>query len=262
MRLLGLADKLREWGLHVVEVPGWEDRGADFPRLPSVVVCHHTGTPRSSKSDLPTERVLIDGRSDLHGPLCQVGLGYSGTVYVIAAGKANHAGVGHWNGHNVGNTDSAGIEAESPGDGTWTTAQRHAYPIVCAAIHDLLGTGASLTCAHRESAEPHGRKNDPVGIDMDLMRGQVAQLLKQGPPTVHAHTVSPPAVLEETDMRIIHSPNHSIFLVTPNPNGKGGILLEKLTAAEASALANAGVPRKELTDADLMTHVALAKRTA
>lgn len=181
MKLTGLADKLREWGLHVVELPGWQDRGAEFPKLPSVVVCHHTGTRRSASKDLPTERVLIDGRSDLPGPLCQVGLGYSGTAYVIAAGKANHAGKGHWNGHSVGNTDSVGIEAESPGDGTWTTAQRNAYPVVCAALHDLLGTSASLTCAHRESAEPHGRKDDPVGIDMDILRGQVAALLKTGP---------------------------------------------------------------------------------
>ena len=191
MRLTGLPDKLRQWGLNVVEVPGWETRGVDFPKMPSVVVCHHTGTPLRPGKDLPTQRVLVEGRSDLPGPLCQVGLGYSGTVYVIAAGKANHAGKGHWNGHTVGNTDSVGIEAESPGDGTWTQAQRLAYPRVCAALHDLLGTGASLTCAHRESAEPHGRKDDPVGIDMDLLRGQVAHLLKQGPPRTAHQTTAP-----------------------------------------------------------------------
>jgi hypothetical protein len=199
VRLTGLPDKLREWGLTVVEVPGWTSRGADFPKLPSVVVCHHTGTRRSTTKDLPTERVLVDGRSDLPGPLCQVGLGYSGTVYVIAAGKANHAGKGHWNGHTVGNTDSVGIEAESPGDGTWTQAQRLAYPRVCAALHDLLGTDASLTCGHRESAEPHGRKDDPVGIDMDLLRGQVAHLLKQGPPRPHANQTTTPEGDEMTD---------------------------------------------------------------
>lgn len=241
MRLTGLADKLREWGLAVVEVPGWETRGADFPQLPSVVVCHHTGTPLRPNLDLPTQRVLVDGRSDLPGPLCQVGLGYSGTAYVIAAGKANHAGKGRWNGHNVGNTDSVGIEAESPGDGTWTPQQRAAYPLVCAALHDLLGTSASLTCAHRESAEPPGRKNDPVGIDMDALRGQVTQLLKAGPPTVHAHDTHPPTPLEEPDMWIVRAPGKATALLTSTGR------LVALKAGEGEVYLKLGIQAQTLT---------------
>jgi hypothetical protein len=47
---------------------------------------------------MPSLRLLIKRRSDCPGPLCNVGLARSGAVYVIAAGRANHAGKGGWRG--------------------------------------------------------------------------------------------------------------------------------------------------------------------
>ena len=97
MRLLWLADCLRGAGLEVQEVDGWRSRGAELPGLCSVVIGHHTATPltpRNAGRDIPTLDLLVRGRSDLPGPLCQLGLGRSGTYYVIASGKANHAGRG------------------------------------------------------------------------------------------------------------------------------------------------------------------------
>lgn len=182
---------LRSWGLTVVELPGWQTRGRDFTSRPVVIVDHHTGTPDSRTGDLPTKNVLIDGRSDLPGPLCQFGLGRSGTVYLVAAGRANHAGKGSWDGVNVGNDRSLGIEAESAGGGHWTPAQLHAYPLLNAALCQFLNQPATRVCAHRESALPHGRKDDPVGIDMPAMRVKVAKLLKAGPPHTAAQTAKP-----------------------------------------------------------------------
>lgn len=198
MRLLALPAYLRKWGLDFVEVDGWRTRGADFPTTPTVVVWHHTGTAQAVSGNYPSLRVVRDGRSDLPGPLCQVGPGRDGRVYIVAAGKANHAGKGSW----AGITSSArtiGIEAESPGDGHWTAEQRRVYPILAAALHDMLSSPASLSCGHREWALPAGRKVDPVGIDMSAMRQQVAALLRVGPPTVAAHTDSPPAPIPATD---------------------------------------------------------------
>jgi hypothetical protein len=181
VRLTGLADALRRWKLDVEEVPGWEKLGKDFPSMPEVVLAHHTGTPATAKGDYPSLNVVRNGRSDLPGPLSQVGIGRSGKVYVIAAGKCNHAGEGSWLGINVGNYKSVGIEAESPGGGEWTAEQRRVYPIVCAALCELLDTPATHVAGHRETALPLGRKPDPRGIDLVKLRAKVAALLAAGP---------------------------------------------------------------------------------
>lgn len=206
MRLTGLADHLRNWGFDVVEEPGWKTRGAHFDAMPQVVVCHHTGTKRSTVKDYPSLAVVRDGRtkpdgSRLPGPLSQLGLGYSGKVYVIAAGKANHAGEGEWRGIDVGNSRSVGIEAESPGDGTWTPKQREVYPRLAACVAAYLEQPADNICAHRESAKPPGRKPDPVGIDMPRLRAAAAGWLERGgrPPTAP----QPPAPTTQEDAMYI-----------------------------------------------------------
>lgn len=179
MRLLELADACRDAGLNVVETNGWRTRGADFVVKPSVVVAHHTASSKTAGS-MPSLNVLIDGRPDLPGPLCQVGLSRGGVVYVIAAGKANHAGPGRWAGFTRSD-QTIGCEAENDGVGEpWTRAQTDAYDLVAAVLLDLLGSSASLLCAHREWATPAGRKIDPAGIDMDAMRRRVGRLLEAG----------------------------------------------------------------------------------
>jgi hypothetical protein len=198
MRLTGLANHLRRWGFDVVEVGGWETRGKPFEAKPVVVVCHHTGSRKSATKDYPSLAVVRDGRSDLPGPLSQLGLGYSGKVYVIASGKANHAGKGSWRGIDVGNSRSVGIEAESPGDGTWTAKQREVYPKLAAAVAAFLGVPAGNICAHRESALPAGRKPDPEGIAMNALRRDAAGWIQRdGKP------VTPPVTLPPEEARMI-----------------------------------------------------------
>lgn len=253
-RFNNLADHLRSWGLDVVEVDGWKTRGRPFTDIDDVkvVVCHHTGSKLSHTKDLPTFNVLKDGRDDLPGPLCAVGLGYSGKVYVFASGKANHAGSGHWAGIFVGNDHSLGIEAESPGDGTWTPEQRRVYPILSAALVDLIDSDAHHVCAHRESAEPHGRKNDPVGIDMDVHRAQVATILQQH----RAPKPKPPArVIKEIDMFIITSPGHTSVLITANSDkaSKQKFIRRGLTASELK-LYSKSIPVTPLTDAEYSSY--------
>lgn len=178
MRLTHLADWLRADGLTVVEHPGWETRGADLKALPVVVIGHHTATPAKAKGDLPTLRLLINGRSDLAGPLCQVALSRSGVFHVLASGKANHAGRGAWRGV----TESArtiGIEAEHPGTGAWPAAQIDAFDRGVAALLRNLGQPATAYCGHREWALPAGRKVDPGGIDLHEQRKRITVLLSR-----------------------------------------------------------------------------------
>jgi hypothetical protein len=181
IRLLWLPDKLRAYGLTVVEQPGWKTRGKPFEQTPRVALGHHTATSAKAPGDLPTLRILRDGRSDLPGPLCQVAVSRSGVAHVIAAGKANHAGKGAWAGITSSSL-TVGCEVEHPGTGPWNPQQLSAFDRVMAALLDGLGRGASNYCGHREWALPRGRKIDPGGVDLDRQRHRIHGLLQAGPP--------------------------------------------------------------------------------
>lgn len=172
----GLADWLRNAGLAVVEVDGWKTRGSSSFN-PGGVVCHHTAGGPSG--DIPSLRVLIHGRSDLPGPLCQIGLARSGTCYVVAAGRANHAGSGGWKGL-VGNSSVWGIEAENRGTNAaepWKPAQLEAYHVLAAVLqeHTVKGPDEDYVCGHKEWAP--NRKVDPHTLSMSEFRAIVAAIL-------------------------------------------------------------------------------------
>jgi hypothetical protein len=169
--LTWLADVLRSAGLPVVELDGWRTRTRSGGITPQGVVWHHTATPKTA-TDATVARILRDGRSDLPGPLSQLGLRRDGTFVVIAAGRCNHNGFGTW-----GN-DSIGIEAYNDGVGEpWPNCQVDAYVRGTAAICAHLGWGAERVKAHRET-DPT-RKVDPKGLDMTAARGRIASLLTQ-----------------------------------------------------------------------------------
>ena len=206
MRLLWLADCLRASGLEVVETTGWKERGADLPGLCSVVIGHHTATPRTAANagqDIPTLGLLIRGRSDLAGPLCQLGLGRSGTYYVVAAGKANHAGKGHWAGV-VNSRRTIGIEAEHPGIGGWPEAQLAAYDLGVAAVLRQLDQDARRYAGHREWAVPAGRKVDPGGLECAQQRVRVdAQLATMSGAPRSLALLDEELTMDETTLRRI-----------------------------------------------------------
>jgi len=174
---LWLADVARDAGLDVTEVDGWETRGRTYCTMrPKGVVCHHTAGPKSG--DMPSLRLLIEGRKGLPGPLSQYGLGRSGKVYVVAAGTSNHAGAGGWK-NLKSNCDVIGIEAENTGNDRWPKKQLAAYVTLVAAICDHLGLGTDMVAAHREWAP--GRKPDPHSIDMDEFREWVEEVRRGSP---------------------------------------------------------------------------------
>lgn len=181
--LLWLADAARAGGLNVEEVPGWQTRGHGNYTECRGVVCHHTGNP--SPGNYPSLKAVRDGRSDLAGPLAGYGLGRDGTVYVIAAGVAWHAGAGvypkppasPWLPTDMGNWFSVGIEAESAGTvDDWTPAQRDAYPRLAAAICRALGVGSDRVIGHKEYSS--AGKPDPAFWDMNAFRAAVAAILE------------------------------------------------------------------------------------
>src|SRR5690349_24761363 len=133
--LIWLPEVLQAAGLKVATVEGWESRGRAEMGDVFGVICHHTGGRRTGI--MPSLAVIRDGRPDLGGPLAQLGLGRDGTFFVVAAGKANHAGKGMWQGLVNGNTNFIGIEAENAGtadDLPWPAVQIDAYQRGVAAI--------------------------------------------------------------------------------------------------------------------------------
>lgn len=159
-------------GLTVVTLPGWESRGRDVADW-RAVVWHHTATsPRSKDEDVA--RLLRDGRHDLAGPLCQLGLDRQGRFWLVAAGRGNH---------NVGTygNNSLGIEAFNDGIGEpWPAAQRAALVRGTAAILEHLNLPTGRCVAHRET-DPT-RKIDPAGIDMATARREVDATRTAGAP--------------------------------------------------------------------------------
>ena len=200
-------DELEAAGIEVTLVPGWEGRGRPGDFVPRGLVCHHTATNRNAPGDYPSLGIVRDGRPDLAGPLAQFGLGRTGRVLVIAAGKSNHAGPGGFNGLS-GNSTVWGIEAENDGTGgePWPAAQIEAYHRLSAALARHTGFGVASICGHKEWTP---EKIDPLGIDMDDFRAAVAQLLdgKDNPnpkPTLTIDT-------EDTSMFIFDGPNGGVF---------------------------------------------------
>ena len=174
-RQLWLADAAREWGLDVVETNDWQSRGSSS-FTPRGGVAHHTAGPTGG-GDMPSLNTIINGRPDLAGPLANYGLGRSGTVYVIASGKANHAGNGGWQGLS-GNSSVVGIEAENDGYQPWPDAQLTAYSTLCAAACAYGGWTPDYWCRHHEW---RAEKPDPHDVDGPTGRDVIARRLAAGP---------------------------------------------------------------------------------
>lgn len=216
---------LKKFGLKVKLVNGWEDRGSSAFN-PHGAVGHHTAGPKTG--DHPSLKVCTVGRPDLDGPLCNTFLPRGLTiaeevVYVVAAGRANHAGLGGYRGL-VGNSSVFGTEAEEDGvDGKWTDWQEWAYPRVMAAQLWLCGRDETWYCSHRTWAPK--RKIDPKGISDPWMKVEIKKALKNPsgkiiipkPPVVKPAAPKPPeAPVAKFDTEVI-------------PVGKfaGGVLLDK-----------------------------------
>lgn len=183
MWLTWLADAARLTGYPVIEVTGWQSRGHGQMVACEGVVGHHTAGPATG--NYPSLNTVVNGRPDLEGPLAHLGLARDGTIYVIAAGCAWHAGNSAWAGFTSLNDKFIGIEAESVGNGTdWTAAQLDAYPKLVGALLYTMQRGVDRYCAHRTCALPAGRKIDPTGIDDGWMRTQAQAVINTltGPP--------------------------------------------------------------------------------
>ena len=169
MYLTALASIARRTGYPVVERPGWKKRGRGPMSGAKAVICHYTAG--GARGNYPSMGVVQNGRPGLPGPLAHLGLGRDGTIYVIAAGRANHAGVVDMTSHS--NSYAIGIEAENTGRGEkWSDRQMDAYAKLCRELCDYYKIPISQVRGHKEVARPRGRKPDP-DFNMDRFRDMV-----------------------------------------------------------------------------------------
>jgi hypothetical protein len=195
--LTWLPDVLKAAGLKVSPVEGWQTRGSRDVGHIFGVLCHHTVGRRTG--NMPSLDLIIKGRSDLAGPLAQLGLGRDGTYFIITAGRANHAGRGEFKGIVNGNSNMIGIEAENtgmPDDFPWPAVQLDAYHRGVAAILKHIGRGPEFCAGHKEYAltklGKRGRKTDP-DFDMNAFRTAVGAIMGGTAPTpVMIPAVEPP----------------------------------------------------------------------
>lgn len=182
MYLTNLARVLRAAGLKVEEVGDWTGRGHGGLISVRGIMWHHTAGAK--RGNYPSLGVVRDGRSGLPGPLSQLGLGRDGTWYVIAAGRAWHAGEGSASfvPANRGNDYLIGIEAENSGTSSdpWPEVQLESYRRGTAALLNAYNLSANRMIGHKEWAP--SRKIDPHSLNMDSERNRVAAYMRNPNP--------------------------------------------------------------------------------
>lgn len=234
----GLADRLRRKGVRVVEVAGWKSRGSST-YSPQLAIWHHTAG--GARGATPSLAVCTYGRGKpgtkgyLPGPLCQVLQSRepdgNDIAYVIAAGRANHAGTGSYAGIS-GNSKAAGVEVEHIGTTSVDVRRHEVTARILAAL--LEGPGGSrnprLVVRHASYATPPGRKVDFALTSPwteQTMRNRVAHWLGRTTTTASpAQTVPEDDMFSDTDRRDIQ--------VTKTAVGRLEIAVANLAASVAS----------------------------
>lgn len=151
-----VAAGLRYNGITVRFHPGYERRGngQSFPAAgPDGSLTHHTGGAYDGGLSL-----LVDGRRDLSGPLCNQCTYADGSVTIIAANPANHAGAagGSWarpfpDTRNF-NRLVWGNEVMFPGTEPWTAAQYRTARVTAAVVVAIRKRGVEWARAHYETS--------------------------------------------------------------------------------------------------------------
>lgn len=178
-----LATELRAAGLSVVEESGWRTRSADEDKDASTfnpygLIAHETQGSATS-TDAGEIGVLINGRSDLSGPIAQLYISRAGVVHVVAAGLCHHARTG-WAGRlsGYGNTRLIGIEPAHAVSEDWADkpAQYAAYVKTTAVICKHFGWDPERRISGHKEHQP-GDKSDPE-FSMDRFRADVAAVME------------------------------------------------------------------------------------
>jgi len=275
---------LRAEGVTVVEHPGWRThhrnhKGAWGPV--NGVMIHHTVSSGSAAS----VTLCRDGYAALPGPLCHGLIDKAGTVHLISAGRANHAGGGDpavlrrvtaedygdrppaprahdgSPGAVDGNARFYGFECVNLGDGKdpWPAAQLDAIERASAAICRAHGWSARSVIGH---AEWSAAKIDPRGFTMPSMRTRITTRLSAatGPPTKPAQPSSPSKPSKPTTPTTPrHQPFPGASFFTARPSSPVITAMGRRLAAEGCGTYAVG-PGPRWTEADRRSYAAWQRK--
>lgn len=185
-------------------------------------IMHHTATAYGKAPS-----VLINGRPDLSGPLCNTAGEEDGTIAFVAYNPANHAGAS--GGRSMGplpvtrsfNKIVWGHEIVYPGTAPMTAAQYRSATALAASIAAVVGTGTECIRAHAETSitgkwDPgyaSGRTIDMAqfrrdaagwagGTDMPLTDADVAKIWNYGVKNAFGGVVPASLILSVTEGRV------------------------------------------------------------
>lgn len=189
-----------KWKVDLNPYAGWATRGYGPGSIsdPQGIVIHHTGS--DSQSDDYLAMLALRGNGVTPPPLCNWSTDMDGDLWLIAAERANHAGMGSsatlakvksggtydWRNVEIrpgaddinGNGHYYGNEVRFDGGQPMTTAQWRTVVLSCAAVCDFHGWGAWRVIGHKEHTS---RKPDPGSTLMYRLRRDVDAALKAGP---------------------------------------------------------------------------------
>lgn len=170
-----LAERLRAAGLTVVEIDGWQARGRPASTggfAPVGHLNHHTGSldrEGDPADDLAYAKWLaFTGRPDLSAPLVQTALSLEGIVYVLAAGRSNHAGTAKASGSVAagdGNSLYSGTEWMLSGTQPIPAKMMAAGATLNAVMLGIYGSSSqAVSCHYQTSVTGKWDIGDPNGI--------------------------------------------------------------------------------------------------
>lgn len=159
-RCLEVNARLRAAGITVREASGWQSRGNGQTSAYEGGLVHHTATGYGiALPGTGVGNLLINGRPDLRGPLCNYAGNDDGSITVIAAHPANHAGAS--GGRSMGplpitslfNRRVMGLEIVYPGTSPMRDAQYRSALVWSKAVADVCGGGnIERVRAHAETS--------------------------------------------------------------------------------------------------------------
>jgi N-acetyl-anhydromuramyl-L-alanine amidase AmpD len=160
-----LVEGMREAGLTVVEMPGWQSRGESGPFSIRGILLHHDASGLHN-DDVPNFMSQNGEKGS------QLWIKYTGEVYVLAAGLKWHAGSGRGF-RNIpeedGNAYCIGIETDYSGFGPRPEAIDVAIHQLTRVLVDYFGMDPQRDLAlHKEYAPD--RKIDLANFDADAWR--------------------------------------------------------------------------------------------